>query len=372
MKFTINSKALLSRLVAAGKAIPTRVTMQILSNFKFELEESTLTITASGNDNTVVSRIQVENAEGNGSVCIESKRVIELLKAMPDCPVTFSVEDVSIKIRYANGRYNLTGIEGNQYPLDNEVDTINVKAEFDMPASQVLNAMDKVAFAISSDELRPQMQGIFWDITPEAIVFVATDTRVLAKYRSTQTAPGVETSFILPGNSFSLLRAFLGKAANVKIRLTDRGVFIIGDDFSLRLALYNGKFPAYNRVIPQNNDITITVDRMDFTNAIQRVAICADTQSALLRLKIEDGTLNAVAQNIDNCIDGEERINCELNGKPMEIGFSAPYLKNILNAVSTQNIIIKLSDPSRPGIFVPSENDEFGELTLLCMPMCLQ
>lgn len=376
MKFSINSKVLLSRLVASGKAINNRPTISILGCFLFSLEESegdtkTLSITASDIDNTVKSRVEVSAAEGSGKVCIDAKRITELLKSMPDCPVNFNIDEESktVIIRHPKGKYNLSGLSANEYPLNDKIDPNAIAGSFSLPASQVISAFDKVGFAVGNDEIRPQLKGIFWDIKPDAITFVATDTHVLAKYRSTQTAPGVETSFILPGQSLSMIRAFIGKQAQINVTVTNKIVVFEGADFKVLSTLLNGNYPNYNRVIPQNQPIVITVDRNDFSDAISRVSIFADNQNSMLRLKISTDHIDAIAQDLSYNVGGEESIACEYVGGDMEIGFSSSYLKGLINALNTQKIVIKLSSFDKPGLFTPSENDEYGELTLLCMPV---
>lgn len=376
MKFSINSKVLLSRLVASGKAINNRPTISILGCFLFSLEESegdikTLSIAASDIDNIVLSRVEVSAAEGSGKVCIDAKRITELLKSMPDCPISFNIDEESktVIIRHPKGKYNLAGLSATEYPLKDEVDPSTIVGAFSLPASQVVSAFEKVGFAVGNDDIRPQMKGIFWDVKPDAITFVATDTHVLAKYRSIQTAPGVETGFILPGQSLSLIRAFIGKQAQVNVTVTNKFVVFEGADFKVLSTLLNGKFPDYNRVIPQNPPIIITVDRNDFSDAINRVSIFADNQNPMLRLKISADRIDAIAQDLSYNVGGEECIACEYAGSDAEIGFSSSYLKGIINVLNTQKMVIKLTSSDRPGVFTPSENDEYGELTLLCMPV---
>lgn len=378
MKFSINSKILLSRLVASGKAISNRPTISILGCFMFSLEESesdikTLSITASDSDNTVISRVEVSAAEGSGKVCIDAKRITELLKSMPDCPVSFNVDEETktVYIRHQKGKYNLSGLSANEYPLNDNIDPATIVGTLSLPASQIMSAFDKVGFAVGNDDLRPQMNGIFWDIKPDSITFVASDTHVLAKYRSTQTVPGVETSFILPGRSLSLIRAFISKQTQVNVTTTKKLVIFEGTDFKVISTLLNGNFPNYNRVIPQNQPSIITVDRNDFSDAINRVSIFADNQNSLLRFKISTDRIDAIAQDLCYNVGGEECISCEYVGNDVEIGFSSSYLKGLINALDTQKIVIKILSHDRPGVFIPSENDEYGELTLLCMPITI-
>lgn len=373
MKFTINSKALLSRLLAANKAVSNRPTISILGNFLFELNGHIVTVTASDTDNVVVARIEASDAEGVGKVCIDAKRVTELLKAMPDCDVSFSVDDNThaVVIRYANGKYNLTGLPGEEFPVVREEGT-EAKGVLTLPATQVLNALDKVGFAVGGDDMAQVLNGVYWDIKTDAITFVASDTRVLAKYRSTQVVPGVEIGFTLPGKSVSLLRAIIGKQSEIKLTVYDKTALFEGNDFVMRSTLYVGRYPDYNRIINTNQPISVTIDRQDFINAISRVSICADSQTSLLQLNISNGAIDLVAQDLNFNVGGEERISCDYFGSPLTIGFSSAYLKGLLSAMDTQNIVMKLSESTRPGLFLPAENDEYGELTLLCMPMSVK
>lgn len=370
MKFSINSKVLLSRLVASGKAINSRPAISILGCFLFSLKDNILSITASDADSTVVSRIEVADAESDGMVCIDAKRITELLKSMPDCPVSFMVNGkMEVLLRHPKGKYNLSGFSGSDYPISDAVNPDDIKGSFTIPTTQILSAFDKVGFAIDNNEIRPQLNGIFWDIKPDSITYVASDTRVLAKYRNTQIAPGVETSFILPGRSIPLIRAFINKQSEIKVTTTGKKVIIEGADFKVSSTLLNGNFPNYNRVIPQNQSVIVVVDRNDFYDAINRVSICASTQEPILRFNLSTNHIDAIAEDICYNVGGEESIACEYSGADMNIGFSSSYLKGLVNALDTQKMVIKLETPERPGVFVPSENDEYGELTLLCMPV---
>lgn len=374
MKFNVKAKTLLAQLVVVGKAIAPKSALQILSNFLFELTDGTLTITGSDSDNVITTSIRVEDAEGNGRFCIESKRLTELLKVMPDCSVTFTINETTgeVRIKYEKGKFDLSSLKGEEYPQPEEINPDSVVGTLNMPTSQILNALDKVGFATSNDELRPQMNGVYWDIMEDAITFVATDTRVLAKYRSTQIAPGITCSFVLHSRAIPLVRALIGKSANVDVTITDKALYFKGESFTMRTCKVNGTFPNYNRVIPPNAPFTLDVDHNDLADAVDRVSICADPTHSLIRMKISPIDILVSAQDIGYNIGGSESVGCTYQGEELEIGFSSSYLKGVLKAINTRNITIKLTDATRPGIFLPSENDEFGELTLLCMPMSLQ
>lgn len=374
MKFNVKAKSLLAQLVVVGKAIAPKPAIQILSNFLFEVADGTLTITGSDTDNVITTKIAIEDADGNGKFCVESKRLVELLKAMPDCTVSFTVNENTheLRIKYDKGQFDLSAGVGSEYPMTDKVDEATVEGKLKMPTTQILNALDKVGFATTSDELRPILQGVLWDITEDAITFVATDTRVLGKYRSTQIAPGITTSFVLHSRAIPLVRALISKDANVEVTITERAIYFTGESFTMRTCKINGRFPDYNRVIPKDAPYTVEIDRNDLADAVDRVSICADPTHSLIRMKISPIDILVSAQDLSFNIGGSESVTASFNGSDMEIGFSSQYLKNVLKALNTRTITIKLTDGTRPGVFLPSENDEFGELTLLCMPMSLQ
>lgn len=374
MKFNIRTKTLLSQLVVVGKAIASKSTLSILNNFLMELDGETLTITGSDVDNVVTTRVSVQDAEGSGKFCIDAKRTTELMKAAPDGLATIIVDEatLAVTIKYTKGKFNLMGIKGDEYPLMEQPKEDAILGTITLPASQIINALDKVSFAAGTDDFRPQMQGVYWDIMEDAIVFVATDTRVLGKYRDTQTIPNAVSNFILSNRAIPLVRNIIAKEANVKIVHDDKSIFFEGENFTMRTAKVNGNYPNYNRVIPTDSPNKLTADRFELLDAVERVSLCADTTHALIKLSITPTEITVTAQDFNYSIAGTEQVSCDYNGNDMEIGFAAGYLKDVLKAITTQNISIRLSEPGRPAVFLPTENDEHGELTTLCMPLNIQ
>lgn len=371
MKFSIQNKTLLSHMVSVGKVIGNKNAIAILGSFLFDLNGSTLTITGSDQENLITTRLAVEAAEGNGKFCIDAKRILSLLKATPDNLITMEIDDatLAVLIKYTNGQYDLVAQKGEEYPLGTDIDESAAVAELTLPASQITNCLGMVSFAVGSDDFRPNLQGVFWDVMEDAIVFVATDTRQLAKYRSTQTAPGVKCSFILPAKTVAVINNIIGKESSVKITVCDKCVYFVGENFSIRAALLNGRYPDYNRVIPKDNNKVITIDRVALSNAVKRVSLCADNQYNTIQFALSPMDVLVSAQDINFGMGGKESVPCTYTGgDDMHIGFSGSYLSGLLDTLSTAEINIKLSDQSRPGLFLPAENDEFGELTLLCMP----
>ncbi|WP_290386888.1 DNA polymerase III subunit beta [uncultured Muribaculum sp.] len=371
MKFNVSSKTLYSYVPAVSKVINSKNALTILNNFLFELSDNTLTITASDLENTLVAHLEVMDAEGEGKFCVDARRMVDLLKEMPDQGISFDINDdnLAVEIVYPSGNYSFIAINGNEYPSNESVDESTDIIEFTCPTEQIIKGIDNTLFAVGNDDLRPQMMGILWDIKPDAITFVATDTRKLVKYRNAMSAPGVEGSCILPIKPATVIKNVFAKEDEVKVTLEPKSATFESPSYKFNCRFIKGSFPDYNRVIPVKNPYVITVDRQSFLNAVRRVGVFVDQGHGLVKFKIEKDRLTMKATDNNFCTSAREVVPCDFTGTEMIIGFSAPYLIEIFNTISTTDILIKLSDPSRPGVFVPSENSENSELLMLLMPM---
>ena len=371
MKFNVPSKTLYNYVSSVSKVINSKNALAILNNFLFVLDDNTLTITASDLENRLTARVPVTEAEGSGSFCIDARRLVDLLKEMPDQVITFNIDDnnLAVEITYPSGNYNLIALNGNEYPSNNNDDEDIEKLEFTCPTEQLIKGIDNTLFAVGNDDLRPQMMGILWDIKPDAITFVATDTRKLVKYRNEMSAPGVEGSCIIPIKPATVIKNVFAKEQEVKITIEPKSATFESPSFTFNCRFIKGTFPDYNRVIPANNPYTLTIDRHSFLNAVRRVGVFVDPGHGLVKFKLTPDKLIMKAQDNNYLTSAWESVPCDFTGSEMVIGFSAPYLIEIFGTLSTSDIVIKLSDPSRPGVFLPSENDTDSELLMLLMPM---
>lgn len=371
MKFNVPSKTLYNYVSSVSKVINSKNALAILNNFLFVLEDNTLTITASDLENRLTARVPVMEAEGCGSFCIDARRLVDLLKEMPDQGITFDINDnnLAVEITYPSGNYSLIALNGNEYPSIKTEDEDSEKLEFTCPTEQIIKGIDNTLFAVGNDDLRPQMMGILWDIKPDAITFVATDTRKLVKYRNELSAPGVEGSCIIPIKPATVIKNVFAKEQEVKITIEPKSATFESPSFTFNCRFIKGVFPDYNRVIPANNPYTLTIDRHSFLNAVRRVGVFVDPGHGLVKFKLTPDKVIMKAQDNNYLTSAWESVPCDFTGSEMIIGFSAPYLIEIFNTLSTNDIVIKLSDPSRPGVFLPAENDNDGELLMLLMPM---
>lgn len=374
MKFVISSTELLSHLQAISRVISNKNTLPILDNFLFQLSDNELKITASDLETTLITTIQLENATDEGSIAIPARILTDTLKEFPDQPLTFDInnETFGVVITTENGKYNVVGQNGEDFPQlpvikDDQKNSIQLSADV------LLSGISKTLFATADDELRPVMNGIFIELYPDNMTFVASDAHKLVRYRRLDVKAEQEASFILPKKPAGLLKAILPKEENdVMVEFDDKNAFFTLSNYKLVSRLVEGNYPSYNSVIPTNNPNKLTIDRLELYNALKRVALFSNQASNLVKLDLKGNQLNVSAQDIDFSISANERLNCQYEGDDMEIGFKSSFLIEILSNIASSDVLVELSDPSRAGILFPAEKENNDEdVLMLLMPMMI-
>ncbi|MCC8134929.1 MAG: DNA polymerase III subunit beta [Tannerellaceae bacterium] len=372
MKFEVSSTALLSRLQSISKVIASKNSLPILDSFLFDLNGNKLTITASDAETRLVTSVEVMNPDGAGLFAVLAKILLDPLKELPEQPLQFEINDdnLEIFIHFQNGKYNFIGQKGDTYPQQKPLNEAAISLT--MAAPILLNGISRCLFATADDELRPVMNGIYFDIHNEDITFVASDGHKLVKLRNMSIQSPERAAFILPKKPANLLRTVLAKEAEeVQIRFDDNNAYISCSNFEMICRLIEGRYPNYNSVIPQENPYKVTIDRISFLNALKRVSVFSNQASSLVKLQLTESEMIVSAQDIDFSTSAEEKIACQFDGVELKIGFKATYLIEILSNISCEEVVLELADPSRAGLIVPTENDENEDLVMLLMPMML-
>lgn len=374
MKFVVSSTELLHHLAAISKVISSKSTMPILDNFLFQLSETELTITASDLESTLITSMELDNIEGEGTIAVPAKLLTDTLKEFPEQPLTFQIdsETYAIEIFSDNGKFSIIGQDGEDFPelpelVEDAASTVNV--------SHVVlqKGIEKTLFATADDELRPVMNGIYVEITPDFMSFVASDAHKLVRYRRSDATAEFESSFILPKKPASLLKNLLPKEEfDVKLQFDDKNAFFTLSKYKLICRLVEGNYPSYNSVIPTNNPNKMIIDRLAFFNTVKRVSVFSNQASNLIKLNINENQLVVSAQDIDFSISAVERLSCEYEGDEIEIGFKSTFLQEILTNISAGDVKVELSDPTRAGLLLPAETDDEDEdVLMLLMPMMI-
>lgn len=372
MRFDVSSTALLFHLQSISKVIASKNSLPILDSFLFNLEGTTLTITASDSETRLVTSVEVLNVVGQGLFAVSAKILLDPLKELPEQPLTFDINDdnMEIFIYFQNGKYNFIGQKGDTYPLQKPLKDNAVSLAID--AQMLLNGITRSLFATADDELRPVMNGVYFDIQPENLTFVASDGHKLVRLCNLTIKSEERASFIMPKKPASILKNVLAKEAeDVQIKFDDNNAYIKCTNFEMICRLIEGRYPNYNSVIPQDNPFKAIIDRVSFLNALKRVSVFSNPASSLVKLQLEENKMVISAQDIDFSTSAEETIATQFSGTKLSIGFKATYLIEILNNINSTDVILELADPSRAGLIIPAENEDNEDLLMLLMPMML-
>jgi len=374
MKFVVSSTELLSHLQAISRVISSKNTLPILDNFLFELKNDQLVATASDLESTLITTIPLESSVGEGVIAFPAKILTDTLKEFPEQPLTFDIDltSLAVKITSENGVFSIVGQNGEDFPKlpeREESSLVNITVESDV----LLTGVNKTLFATADDELRPVMNGIFVELGNNDLTFVASDAHKLVRYKRLDGRSEIESSFILPKKPASLLRNILPKEDKpVRVEFDDKNAFFTLSNYKLICRLVEGNYPSYNSVIPKNNPNVLTIDRVELYNTLKRVSVFSNPASNLIKFELKTNELVVSAQDIDFSISARERLQCQYEGQELEIGFKSVFLLEILSNISSSNVMVELSDPTRAGIFLPYDNENADEdVLMLLMPMMI-
>ena len=372
MKFTVSSSALGNRLVALSRVINSKNSLPILGDFLFEVVDGRLNLTASDSEVMMQTVIELIESDDNGRFCVGNHDLLEAVKGISEQPITFDVNqgENMARISYQNGMFALPVENADEYPMSQHVSDSATTITL---SSQLLgDNINRSIFATAQDELRPVMNGIYFDLTPECLAVVASDGHKLVRNKIFSVKSEQPAAFILPKKPAALLKGVLGKnGGDVIIRFDERNAEISFEDGQILCRLIEGRYPNYNSVIPQSNPNQLTIDRVGLLSALRRVQPFSNDSSNLIRFHVENGTLQLDAEDYDFSKTATERMSCDYNGMPMSIGFKGSSFIEILNNFDCEQVVIQLADPSRAGLVLPSEQPENQDVLMLMMPMLI-
>lgn len=370
MKFIVNTNQLLNKLQSVSGTIVSKPVIPILDHFLFDITDKKLTITGTDLETTMSTTMEVQSDE-DIRIAVPSKMCIDTLKELPNQPVTFTIstDKNTIELKSEFGRYKLVGQNADDFP---KIPESNAENSFSISSGVLSSSIAQTIFSSGNDELRLSLTGVYVQLFKDNAVFVATDANRLVKVERTDVKPGLETNFILPKKALNLLKSNLPQDDSAtQVDFNDSNAFFTFGDVSLICRLIDERYPDYQAVIPEENPNRLTINRTEFLNSIKRSSIYGNKTTNQVNVKITGSELTIHAEDIDLSNEAVERLGCDYTGQDMEIGFNARLLIEMLQNLSTSDIIIELSSPSRAGIILPSENVENENLLMLLMPMMI-
>lgn len=369
MKFIVSSSQLLKQLQHIAGVINANTVLPILEDFLFEVEKNKLNVVAT--DLETVMRIQLEiEAKETGRVCIPARILMESLKNIPDQPLGFNVDkSFAVEITSDSGKYKVMGENPDNFPKEPPADDTT---GFTMPAQALITAINKTLFAVSNDDLRPAMTGVYFELNEDYVQFVATDAHRLIRYKRTDAKASKADSFIVPRKPLNLLKGALpDNKDEITISYNSNHLFVKHGTTQMSCRLIDARFPDYKVVIPTDNPYKMVVNKSDFQNALRRVNVFSNKSTNQVVLNISGSELQLASQDVDFSFEGNERMKCSYDGEDIAIAFNARFLIEMLNAADSDEVRLELSTPQKAGIIKPTEADDNEELLMLAMPLML-
>ena len=369
MRFKANRDDFYKSIQNIIGVVPVKTTVPILSNILVELEGSTLTLTGTDLEVSISTKVEVQGEE-NGAAAIPAKILHEILRELPDIPLELSCdEDLKITLNTEKGFYRLSGEPKEDFPRIS-IDKSGVS--FGIDSERFSSMINRALFAVSTDELRTTLMGVYLKITDKNLRLVTTDGHRLVRidYKDFES-PEFQSETIIPTKALNLLLKNQQNTKEIVVRVSDDHiVFELGNTVIYSKCI-EGQFPNYERVIPTDNDKKVVVDRELISQSVRRVSIFSNSITHQIRLSISNNQLSVKSEDIEFGGEARESIAVEYSGDSLEIGYNANYLLDILRHLETEEIVFDIKDSISAGTISPTSQREDEEILMLLMPIRL-
>ncbi|MBX7108577.1 MAG: DNA polymerase III subunit beta [Chitinophagales bacterium] len=368
MKFIVSSGSLLKQLQLIAGVVSSNTVLPILEDFLFDIRESKLTVFSTDLETSMSSSLDVE-ANEEGKIAIPAKLLMDILKTLPEQPLTFTINDDSLAIEITSdkGKYRLTGENGDDFP---RIPVPEETKEIKLPSSVIANAIGKTLFAVGADDMRPAMTGVNFELSPEGITFVATDAHRLVRYKRLDAKAVKSTSFIVPKKALQLLgNALPAEETQVKISYNSSNAFFNFGYVKLICRLIDARYPDYMAVIPTENPNKLTINSGDLLSSLRRLVVLSNKTTHQATLKMSGSELSINTRDIDFSNEGNETLTCQYDGEDLEIAFNAKFVIDMIASMNEEEVQFEFSTPSRACIMTPVNKKDNEDLLMLVMPI---
>jgi len=364
MQFILSSSELLENLLPLKSVILNKNTNPILDNFLFDIGKEYLDVTASSGDIYMRARLPIEMEE-EGMYAVPADKLVDILRNLPDQPLTFSFDDTHLRITAEHGKYTLPLYPGEDFPQPKELEE---PFERSISGSQLADAMDKTLLSVMKEETYPILQGVLFHFMPDRLNMVSTDRRRLAVFGITGIR-GEDERFVIPARTAQLLRN-LAPDEEVLMQFTENTAGFRFGNFYLLSTLLKGKFPEYALVIPKDNPFEMIANRERLLQALKRISIFASKQSHLIKMNFSGSQLTLYTRNEEISSDAEEKMTVNYQGEDFSIGFHVKFLIEMLSHLDSEDIRMTFSDPKFPSLIYPLDGlADNEEVLMLLMPL---
>lgn len=367
MKFIASSGTMLKHLQHASTVISTNTVLPLLEDFLLEISKDSLLITATDLETVIKIKMDIQCSD-SGSICIPAKILIDALKNLPEQPITFNIENsFSVELTSDSGKYKIVGESSDNYP---KTPTPTDSSTLTITSDALLSAINKSIYAVSNDDLRPAMMGVFFEIEKNTLRCVSTDAHRLVRYERKDVTCKEKAGFIVPKKPLNILKNLLpASTESLEVHFNEKHFFVSVGELELICRLIDARFPDYKVVIPQESPYILTLNRTDFISALRRVNVFSNKSTNQVRFNIVGSNLELTAEDVDLSFEGNEHMKCQYDGDDMLIAFNAKFLIEMLNTLDCVEVTLNLSTPNRAGILKGDAPTDDEDYLMICMPL---
>lgn len=370
MKFDIHQNDLLEALQTISAVVPTRSTTPILENILFDLKEDHLEMTGTDLEVSITTEVVPHQIDETGAIALPAKVITEMIRSLPNIPVHFeSDENNRIKITTDQGFYQVAGLSKENFP---EMPKFSDDRVIEIQNDKLGRMFGKTIFAVSSEELRPALMGVFMQIMSDELRMVATDghrlSKIVDKGFSYEDSP---IRMIIPPKAVQIALKNMDEEGSTKLYIDENGLSFHFNKTVLYTRLVEGEYPDYERVIPRENDKKLVVDKSLLVATVKRVSLFSSALTHQIRFSLSTGKLAVCSEDVDIGGEAREELNVDYDDEAMEIGFNAQYTMDIIRHVDSDEVLFSLKSPVHAILVSPVQQQEEEAFLMLLMPIKL-
>jgi DNA polymerase-3 subunit beta len=370
MRFTVPQKDFLAVVQKLFAVVPSKTTHPILNSILFRLSGNDLEMTATDLEISMSATIKV-GGDKDGELAIPAKRLLDIVRELGDSTLALSSDKQNqVELRSGASHFHLPSDTPETFPILPE---IAVESEIEMVGERLKDHIERLGFAVSSDELRPVLTGVLFEFRADSLNLVATDGHRLVRIRDTNyPGKGSIGSMVVPVKALNLVARSLGSSEEIVLFGMARNHLAFHlKDCVIYSRLIEGNYPAYEGVIPQDNSNILQANRSGVSRMIKQVAHCANSITRQITLALSENKLVASAEDNEVGSRAHTELDVDYNGESLEIAFNATYLEQLLKHIPTEDVVIKFGTQDRAALVLPELNRENEDYLMLLMPVRL-
>jgi DNA polymerase-3 subunit beta len=368
MRFTISREKLQEGLTAVTATIPAKTTLPVLANILVETTEKGIRLSGTDLDIAVSTEVAAD-VEASGAITIPAKKLSEIARELPPSPVKIAAAgEQRVTLDCGRSHFKILGLPKDEFP---SFPAVRFNESWRIRSGELHKLISHTSFAVSTEESRPILNGVLWELRPEMMRMVATNGHRLAKMElPIKTANAPSSDLIVPPKALEQVRRLFPEGEELEIARGENHLGFRSPFTSVFTRLIEGPYPPYDQVIPRDNNRIAVADRAALTSALRRMSVIASDQTHRIRLSFNAALVRFSVQTPD-LGEATDELPIRFTGDPLDIGFNANYLLEILRYIPTEEVKLTFKAPERAATLEPEGWSDPASYLCLVMPLRL-